>query len=275
MSTTRFSALLAVASLAAFCGSASAQVKTWNFADRNPAGSCTGSFAVNNTGTSTNIGNVIGCTQQPSGTTVDLSLRAYSTTGASSTFATAAVNDQSGNGVAVYNQTETRDGTAPNHAMDNSGTGIDAMLLSFTSSEILKSLTVGWSQPDGDFQILRWIGASNATQATVESSILAKTAGNMVAAGGNWQLVSLIDGGGTGDVNATFNSFNAGNASSSYWLISAYNSGFGGAGFTTGTDAIKLLGVGTGVGTVSSPGTLALVGLGLLGAGFMRRRNAA
>jgi len=276
MITSRIPALLAVASVAAFCGSASAQVKTWNFGDRNPSGSCTGTFAANNTSTTTNNGNVINCTQQPSGTVVDLTLRAYSTTGTNSTFATAAVNDQNGNGVAVYNTTETRNGAAPNHAMDNDGTGIDAMLLRFTSAEILNKITVGWSGADGDFQVLRWTGATNATVTTVQSSIVGRSASNMLQSnGGSWQLVSLVNGtGGIDNPNVTFNNFNTTNASSSYWLISAYNSGFGGTGFTHGIDAIKLLGVGTGV-AVSAPGTLALAGFGLLAAGFLRRRNAA
>jgi MYXO-CTERM domain-containing protein len=146
------------------------------------------------------------------------------------------------------------------------------MLLSFTSAEILKQVTIGWSGTDGDFQVLAWMGASNASLSTVQNSIVNQTAASMLT--GGWSLVTTVNGAGnisTPDVNYAVNS---GNVSSSYWLISAFNSAFGGTGATTGADAIKVLAVATqGPGqNVPLPNTLALAGLGLFAIARMRRR---
>jgi hypothetical protein len=269
MKNLRIPAVLLLASAAAFCGTAAAQTKTWNFADRTPSGSCTAAsgsaFGLNGQAQNANLGNVINCTQQPSGTTVDLTLRAYST-GTGTTLAAASVNDQGGNGVAIYNTNEVRNGAEPDHGMDNSN-GTDMMLLSFTSAEILRRVTVGWTGTDGDFSVLRWNGASNASQSTVQSSIVGKTVGELQSSG--WSLVNTFDGlGGVNNPDAVFNV--SGTTASSYWLISAYNSAFGGS-VTGGIDSLKLMGVATGI---SAPGTLALAGLGLLGMGVLRRRRA-
>lgn len=245
----------------ALAGPAAAQTKTWNFGDQTAPGSCgpigTPSF-----------GNAVNCTQQPSGTVQDLTVRAYSSDATGSTYRTAALNYQgTGSGFGIYNQTEGLSALSPNHAMDNSTPGIDMMLLNFTSAEVLKQVTIGWSGTDGDFQVLAWTGAANATLATVQNSISGKNAGQLLT--GGWSLVTTVNGAGgisTPDVNYAVN---ASNQSSSYWLISAYNSAFGGSTIaTTGTDAIKVLAVSTlatpspGPG-VPVPGTLALAGLGL------------
>jgi hypothetical protein len=199
---------------------------------------------------------------------VDLRARAYSSDGSSSTFRTAGINQQgTGSGFGVYNQTETPYAGSPQHALDNATPGIDLLLLQFSAAEILKRVTIGWSGTDGDFQVLRWTGLNDLT--TVQNSISGKNAANMLSSG--WQLVSSVDGAGgisTPDQNYAVNT---GNLSSSYWIVTAYNSAFGGSSMTTGNDAIKILGVSTGI---SAPGTLALAGLGLLGAAFLRRRSA-
>jgi hypothetical protein len=246
-------------------GSASAQVKTWTFGDTTNPGACTGTY--------NSYGNVINCTQQPSGTVVDLSARAYSSDNTGSTYRTAAINQQgTGSGFGVYNQTEGLSAGSPNHAADNSTPGVDMLMLQFTAAEILKSVTIGWSGSDGDFQVLRWNGASNASLSTVNTSIIGKTATQLVS-GGGWELVTLVNGAGGISTPDVSYSVNAGNLSSSYWLVSAYNSSFGGSGATWGTDAIKVLGVTAGLpGQVSAPGTLALAGLGLVGLAFVRRR---
>lgn len=257
----------------ALAGPAAAQTKTWNFGDATAPGSCSLSGST--------YGNVASCTQQPAGTVVDLNVRAYSSDGTSSTYRTAALNYWgTGSGFGVYNQTEGYSATSPQHAMDNSTPGIDMMLLNFTSAEILKQVTIGWSGADGDFQVLAWTGAANASLATVQSSISGKTASQLVGAGGGWSLVTTVNGAGgisTPDVNYAVN---AGNQSSSYWLISAYNSAFGGSTIaTTGVDAIKVLAISTqgtpGSGSgVPLPGTLALAGLGLVAVTRARRQPA-
>ncbi len=280
MKIHRHLAHLALAGCAfAFAGSVSAQVKAWNFGDTQSPGSCTGSYS---TSANSNFGNIINCTQQPNGTVVDLYARAYSSTGNSgTTFQTAGINQQGvGSGFGVWNRSEDRNSGQPHHAMDNSTPGIDMLMLQFTTAEILKSVTIGWSGTDGDFQVLRWIGSSSATASTVNSSINGKTASSMLAAGGNWELVTLVDGAGGINTPDIAYGVNANNLSSSFWLISAYNSAFGGSGFTSGIDAIKVLGVtaglpsgGGGGGSVSAPGTLALASLGVIGTGLLRRRR--
>ncbi|KPF41641.1 hypothetical protein D621_21265 [beta proteobacterium AAP51] len=256
-------------------GGAFAQVKTWNFGDTTNPGSCTGAYSTSTT--NTNYGGVINCTQQPSGTVTDLWARAYSSDGTNgsltNTYRTAGINQQgTGSGFGIYNQTETPASTgSPNHAMDNSTPGVDMLLLQFSAAEILKRVTIGWSGTDGDFQVLRWTGSATATITDVNNSIVGKQAGSLLGAGG-WELVSTIDGAANINTPDVAYSVNSLNRSSSYWLVTAYNSAFGATtGFSAGIDAIKVLGVSTGI---SAPGTLALAGLGLLGMGVLRRRRA-
>lgn len=260
MSTARITLTAALVACVGFFGNASAQVRAWNFGDQSTPGACTGTFQT--------FGNTIGCTQQPSGTTVNLNVSAYSTTGASSAYQTAAVNYQgTGSGFGVANQVEGATVTgAPDHSMDNNGGGIDMLLLSFTGigSQILKSVTIGWSGADGDFQVLRWGGAGAA------STITGRTTAQLITDG--WILTSTVDGAANISTPDVAYSVNNVNTSSSYWLITAFNSSFGGGG-STGIDAIKVLGVTTGIG-VSSPGTLALSALALAGVAVVRRRNA-
>ncbi|MEY3253171.1 MAG: hypothetical protein RL227_2144 [Pseudomonadota bacterium] len=266
--------LIAAAAIAglALPGFAFAQALTWNFADRSaPGGACTGTYASN--------GNTINCQTSPSGTTTTLQARAYSSTGTSGRFETASVNDQSTSGFGSGNRVEGYAVTAaPGHAFDNDGTGADALLLDFEGvSRVLSSVTLGWSGADADFQVLRWTGAANATITTVQATLVGKTAAETVAVAGGWELVSSVAGASwisnptLSDQTYGLSAVNAQATSSSYWLISAYNSGFGGTGVGASNDTFTIVGVTT---RVSAPGTLALAGLGLLGAAFLRRRNA-
>jgi hypothetical protein len=263
MKSLRLAIAVTVAGFA-LAGPAMAQTKTWNFGDATAPGSC----SLNNG----NYGNVASCTQQPAGTVTDLTVRAYSSDGNGSTYRTAALNYWgTGSGFGVYNQTEGYSASSPQHAMDNSTPGIDMMLLSFTSAEILKSITIGWSGTDGDFQVLAYTGSSSFSTTTIVN----KTAAQLLT--GGWSLVTTVNGAGgitTPDVSYAVN---AGNVSSSYWLISAFNSAFGGSSIATaGTDSIKVLAISTqGPGNVPEPGTLALAGLGLFAIARMRHRRSA
>ncbi len=274
-------AALALAGLSV-SGGAFAQVKTWNFGDTSNPGACTGTYSSNSgaTGTAVTYNNTISCTQQPAGTTPNLWARAYSSDGTNGAYRTAGINQQgTGSGFGIYNQTETVNSTgAPNHAMDNSTPGVDMLLLQFSAAEILRRVTIGWSGTDGDFQVLRWTGATTATAAEVSATIVGRQAGSLLAPlntvnqTGGWELVSTIDGAANINTPDVAYSVNSLNRSSSYWLVTAYNSAFGAtSGFSHGIDAIKVLGVSTGI---SAPGTLALAGLGLLGMGVLRRRRA-
>lgn len=248
----------------AFAAPAMAQTKTWSFGDATSPGSC----SINNG----SYGNVASCTQQPAGTVTDLTVRAYSSTGTGTVYETAALNYWGpDSGFGLYNQLEGTSVGSPNHSMDNSTSvgAIDMMLLSFTSAEILKSVTIGWSGTDGDFQVLAYTGSAPFST----DSIVGKTAAQMLT--GGWSLVTTVNGAGnisTPDLNYAVN---AGKVSSSYWLISAFNSAFGGSGATTGVDAIKVLAVTTqGSTNVPLPNTLALAGLGLFAIARMRRRQS-
>lgn len=280
MNARKLSLLALAAAALAFAGSASAQTRTYNFTDRNVAGAPLGGCNTNmaNTGSFTGaLGNSVFCQQAGNGTTTAgsqaLTVQAWANDGTGSTYRAAAVNDQGASGFGVWNATEGIGAAAPAHSMDNETPGIDLLRLDFSVSQALTSVTLGWTGVDGDFQVLRWGGAGPA------ASISGRTATQLLSDG--WVLMgtgvgsnTVFNGLSTGDTDQTF-TFNSGNLTSTSWLISAYNSSFSTAGATTGLDQIKIGGITTFVpgGSVSAPGTLALAGLGLLGAGLLRRRN--
>lgn len=188
-----------------------------------------------------------------------------------------------GGGLGVTTSGETL--SSPQHAIDNNG-AIESVLISFsngaggiTSADKvnLSSINIGWSNGDTDFSVYAYTGA-----ATPSTTPLGLTYSNLTS--NSWQLIGHYNKSGTG----TFDISNS--VYSSHWLIGAYN-GLG-AGPDQGDDYFKLAkltgtkcpttgtlpnGCGNG-GTpqgVPEPGTVLLMGAGLLGLTRMSRSKAA
>lgn len=161
---------------------------------------------------------------------------------------------------------------SPNHAVDNEGGDYDMHLLSFDELVKLTSLDLGWYQKDTDISILAFSGSNFES-----SSLLGKKWEDLI--GNGWDLVGNyynVDYGNSGAVN-----YNG--VISQYWLVGAYNPGFGDVfsgpnrDRTKGADYYKLKGLTVErppVVDVAEPGSILLMVLGLLGLGFVRRRTA-
>ncbi|QLQ03062.1 MAG: PEP-CTERM sorting domain-containing protein [Thiobacillus sp.] len=162
---------------------------------------------------------------------------------------------------------DTNEGTSPEHAIDNNGR-TDSILFSFTDKVNLTSFSAGWVSTDSDFSVLAYTGAGNP--ATLAGQSYADLLSN------GWSLIgNILAGSSTGAHDFTNSTY------SSYWLIGALNTMVGGDSTKAGNDYFKLISLagctcdnappGTpgcstgGGGGVPEPGTLLLMGAGLLG----------
>jgi hypothetical protein len=218
----------------------------------------------------------------------------FSNTGSGNTLlASAYVGSYSG-GLGVTNNNE--DGTSPNHAVDNYA-NIDSILFSFDENVNLTSFNAGYVSGDSDFTVMAYVGGTGLPDAP---DLAGKTYSQLLTSG--WMLIgNYAAGSSTGAHN--FTNYNNGTSTaanttySSYWLIGALNTLVGGVqDMTTCSrwstnctpapkyDYFKILslagcdcstapdgtpgcggGGGGGGGGVPEPGTLLLMGAGLLG----------
>lgn len=169
------------------------------------------------------------------------------------------------------------EGVDPEHSIDNNGR-YDMMLLSFTGGAVdLDQVKMGWTKNDSDITVMAY---TSSTPFNLANNLIGKTYMQLLTSG--WSAI-----GNYLTVGTAITSVNAGNQTSSYWLIGAYNPlAFSGPSGTTMDksydskyDYVKLASVFTAEPqpdpSAPEPGTLALFGAALLGMIGLRRRIQA
>jgi MYXO-CTERM domain-containing protein len=271
----KFLQALAMVSLGVAASSAMA-ASSWDF------GACSNNGANQQATNSGTFGNSWKC----SGVTVYGFGAGTTASGTAGSLQTAYVSPQgTGSGFGLASKYEGIGATSPNHAIDNapSSNAPDMILLKFDTAVALGSVTVGWSQSDADLTVMAYTGAQNLTSYMVGKTASTGSGGLLNGGvGAGWALVENVgdnDGsnaGYSGDGTDITRNVNASNVVSSWWLISAYNSGFGAGGLDTLSDYVKLLAVASkdvqSGGSAPEPGTLAMAGVALLALAHTRRR---
>jgi hypothetical protein len=225
-----------------------------------------------------------GANATPGSTTATVNVTAYSTTDNSPNnngLGRAQVNQWDG-GFGVKNAEDANEASEPNHALDNSG-NTDILSLNFgTTSVALTSINLGYiynnssGNPNADLSILAWMGAGAPP---IGDKTIGTSGTGILAPGSGWVLVGNYANFTNGN-----NTFNSSGISSSWWLISAYNSNYGTnaqsadsntTGFTSASDYVKIFAVsGKTTTNVPEPGSLALIGAALMGIVVARKRQA-
>jgi hypothetical protein len=271
-----------VASALMLVSASSMAASTWNL------DTCTNQ---NNVGGASGLGNTYYCAGTAAGNGVTVS--AFGNNSGSTAYSTAFLKQNgSGSGFGVGSQAEGGNGVQyPEHTMDNNPGGqADLILLKFDTAVALDSVTVGWYTSDADITVMAYNGTlTGANDAAKAANLIGgKTSANLTASG-TWGLIKNVGDGGadvavgdTASPDLTRSIGNSGNVVSSWWLIAAYNSGFGGTGIASPDslkDMVKLMTVASKDvppppgGNTPEPASLALTSLALLGAFGARRRQ--
>lgn len=245
---------IGLAVLATLGSSAFAASTVWDLT----AGCGTGS------GANANTINVMTCATPDLGLTLSgLSTSAGTNFAAAAVFNSGADTTNIAGGMGVLSASDSGVAATGPSAIDNVN-GIDALLLTFGSKVKLTNLTIGWNAThtpvpgytDSDLSLFAWTGSG--------APVTTGTPGGLVAAG--WTLINNF-----ADVGVTGSLATGATVFSSAWLVSAYSSAYGGgAGLDNFNDAFTLATVTT---TVPEPGSLALLGAGLLGLLASKRRK--
>ena len=222
--------------------------------------------------------------------------QAWSSTGGAgnTTLETAYLGVYGSNGIGVNNRdgvsSGTGDvgdlvGTVPEHAMDNNQR-YDSVLFSFNSKISLNNVTVGYppgssTTLDSDLTILAYTGNNASYDPTAAGGIGGQTYQQLVNSGGWSFITNLADVSDQSGMSANFST----STYSKYWLVGTYiplsqntnpdNSctsqlqSQGKCG--TGDDFAKIKTI-SGSYQAPEPGSLALISVALVAAGFLRRR---